>query len=378
MDTHQTDAAADEWAANAARLPLAFSQVREDPRIDLQLTRELPKGSSIIMIASGGDTAIQLARFGCQSGSVSRIHLVDMNAAQIALTRFKWLLATSTDADDAAAMLGHEPMNSELRRRRTLEIFDHLDVPEDIFGPVDFVAQAGPDHVGRYELTFAELRKEMDSQKHAINKLLTSSDTSAAARMLDSSSEPGWQLDNALARVMSQRNLVELFGAKATQNPRRPFWEHFAERIRLTASRIPPSSNPFLWQILAGRFPKGHRFDWLQDVEFEVTISPQRIEQIYHRGCMNDVLESLRPCSIDLIHLSNILDWLTHDEATATLKTASKILKPGGRIIIRQLNSTLDIVSLNDEIQWDLQAGTQFELQDRSFFYPGVYAGTRR
>ena len=70
---------ADPWAGEAAKLPLAFSQVREDPRLDTSLARLLPEQATVVMIASGGDTLVELARLPLQ-----RIHAVDLNPAQLA------------------------------------------------------------------------------------------------------------------------------------------------------------------------------------------------------------------------------------------------------------------------------------------------------
>lgn len=80
----------DVWAVQASRLPLAFAQVREDPQLDLEIIAQHPKHPVIVMIASGGETAIQVAR-----QLPAQLHLVDMNPAQLAITRLKWRLAES-------------------------------------------------------------------------------------------------------------------------------------------------------------------------------------------------------------------------------------------------------------------------------------------
>ena len=59
-ETHS--ATPDAWALEAAKLPLAFAQVREDPRLDVELAETLPAGAVVVMIASGGETLVQLAR----------------------------------------------------------------------------------------------------------------------------------------------------------------------------------------------------------------------------------------------------------------------------------------------------------------------------
>ena len=93
----------------------------------------------------------------------------------------------------------------------------------------------------------------------------------------------------------------------------------------------------------------------------------------------NDVaaLIAAPAASVDFLHLSNILDWLSADEARETLAAAHHALRPGGRLIIRQLNSSLDIPSLFPALAWDKGQGRRLQLTDRSFFYPEILLATR-
>ena len=233
----------------------------------------------------------------------------------------------------------------------------------------------GTDHAGRYERTFAALRSALEPHQLQLDSLLASHDPEWAAIILASETEFGRALDRAFKQVMSMPHLVQLFGTEATQNPRRSFASHFAQRTRVALQRFPADTNPFLWQIFAGRFPPGHRYDWLQP-ECGGGM-PCRVTPTYHHGRMSEVLDSLSPESVDLVHLSNILDWLSPIQAEATLASASRVLKPGGRVIIRQLNSTLDIPAIPSTLDWDLELGTRWESIDRSFFYPGIFVGVR-
>ncbi|RYD29089.1 MAG: DUF3419 family protein, partial [Verrucomicrobiaceae bacterium] len=131
-------ASAEFWAEEAARLPLAFAQVREDPRLDLALARRLPPGAEAVMIASGGDTAACLARL-----PLSRLHLVDINPAQLALTRCKLDLAATASSEEAAAWLGHAPLPLEIRRERIARRLDSLGLPAEALGPLETLAALG-------------------------------------------------------------------------------------------------------------------------------------------------------------------------------------------------------------------------------------------
>jgi S-adenosylmethionine-diacylglycerol 3-amino-3-carboxypropyl transferase len=348
------------WAEEAAAWPLAFAQVREDPRLDMELARKLPEGATVVMIASGGDTAACLGRLPLT------LHLVDMNPAQLALSRVKWHLASGS-SEDAAALLGHAGMNPFDRKRGLALIQEQLELDENVFGPADRVAELGPDHCGRYEITFAELRSHLAPSREALDELLASP---LPIEGFDQS-PLALALDDAFAAVMSLPNLVRLFGAEATQNPRSSFSDHFAARTREIVGRRAPRTNPFLRQILAGDFHPSHRYDWLQSCHL-LTATPE-----WHHGKMRDLLESMRPGSVDLVHLSNILDWLSPAEAESTLHAARRAMRPGGKVIIRQLNSTLEVPSLESGLQWDTALGSAMERRDRSYFYPQIHVGTR-
>ena len=67
------------------------------------------------------------------------------------------------------------------------------------------------------------------------------------------------------------------------------------------------------------------------------------LEINYFHGMMNEYLEKSMPEQYDVIHLSNILDWLSPKEAQNTLKLVFRALKPDGVVIIRQLKSNINI-----------------------------------
>jgi S-adenosylmethionine-diacylglycerol 3-amino-3-carboxypropyl transferase len=78
-----------------------------------------------------------------------------------------------------------------------------------------------------------------------------------------------------------------------------------------------------------------------------------------------------------MIHLSNILDWLPADEARRTLQLTHRALKPGGWTIVRQLNSTVDVRSLQAGLAWDVRRSDAMHAADRSFFYRALHLGQR-
>ncbi|HAL72171.1 MAG TPA: DUF3419 domain-containing protein, partial [Verrucomicrobiales bacterium] len=131
------------------------------------------------------------------------------------------------------------------------------------------------------------------------------------------------------------------------------------------------ATNPFLHQMYGGRFAPGWPYDWLKST------APLQAEIVWHQGRMLDVLASLPAASADLVHLSNILDWLSPAQAEQTLTAAARVMKSGARLILRQLNSTLEMEILAEGIRWDVAQGEAMEKRDRSFFYPRILVGTR-
>lgn len=361
----------DDWAVQASRLPLAFAQVREDPQLDLEIISQLPDHPVIVMIASGGETAIQVAR-----ERPAQLHLVDMNPAQLAMTRLKLRLAETCSVAKSRSLLGHDSMDPSDRSVQLAQLTEQLGLPSDIFGPSEQIAAWGPDFSGRYERTFAELQRQLAPIASEIQRVLESSDKSfKATAFFEPHTECGQIFEAAFDSVMSLKNLVCLFGKEATQNPRQSFATHFAWRTRLSLSRPDRMQNPFLWQLLVGRFPPAAAYDWLLHSSKDQPI--QAINPQLHSGRMVDVLQTFTSASVDLVHLSNILDWLSPDQANETLRCAFRVLKPGGRLILRQLNSTLCIPELDALLSWDLSLGNRMAENDRSFFYPAIYVGVR-
>jgi S-adenosylmethionine-diacylglycerol 3-amino-3-carboxypropyl transferase len=361
-----TGAAAD-WVSVAASLPLAFAQVREDPLLDLWVLDRLGHPARVALVASGGCTAAALAITG-----VEALHLVDPNPAQIAITRLKLELLRDSAPADRLRLLGHALLDPATRAARLSELLGRLGLPSDALGLPGRVAARGPDHAGRYEHLFGALRAELAEFAASIEALLQLSDPDEQARRVRPNEPLGKALDRAFAKVMALPNLVALFGEGATRNPREPFASHFARQLRWILGTRSAAGNPFLSQMLLGRFAPGAEHPWLQQPVLKSTPSLS-----WDASPMVPALEKHRG-EFDLVHLSNILDWLDPEAARETLESAFSALRPGGWVIVRQLNSALDIPALCARIIWHRDAGSMLLERDRSFFYRAICVGERR
>ncbi len=360
--------AADAWTRDAARLPLAFAQVREDPAIDAALLAEFDGKTRVVMIASGGDTAALLVA----RGLAEHLHLIDANPAQLALTRLKLHLLRRTDPSARPALLGHLPLPPAERSDALALARAELALPDDVFGPVDFVARAGPDHAGRYEVLFGHLRQHLASSRGEIVALMRMDDPAAQAARITPGTALRTALDRAFSAVMRLENLVALFGAEATRNPLQGFPRHFAERTRHALATFPARSNSFLAQFLLDSPAEVGFPDWILEP------APVRWPEIVSTHApMVDALRSLPKAGADFVHLSNILDWLSPEAAAETLSLAWRALRPGGLTVVRQLNSSLVIPPLETRFDWRYELAAELHGRDRSFFYRALHVGRK-
>lgn len=359
----------DRWLHEAAALPVAFALVREDALLDVEVLARTGPPARVLMVASGGCTAAVLATLS----NVTHLHLVDPNPAQLALARLKLHLLSTAAPDSRRTLLGHAPLAAEERRRLLAEALTALGLPETVLGPPEQIARLGPDHAGRYERLFARLRETLLPSDGELAALLELRDPAEQARRVSPGTPLGHALDAAYDEVLALPNLVRLFGEEATQNPGEPFARHFARRTRAALAALPAADNPYLWLMLAGWLPDATAIPWL------TLPAPARLPDIVcTRGLMAEVLAGVKSTErYDVVHLSNILDWLTPGQATRTLELAWRALRPGGYVFIRQLNSTLEIRGLGESFRWLDGESEAMHRRDRSFFYRALHLGRK-
>jgi S-adenosylmethionine-diacylglycerol 3-amino-3-carboxypropyl transferase len=124
------------WLADAATLPIAFAQVREDPLLDQYAVEQHAPGARVLMISSGGCTAAYLAG----ATTVSHLHLVGPNPSQLALARLKLHILAHATVPERFALLGHAPLAADERGQRLSSFLADLDLAPDVLGPSVIVA----------------------------------------------------------------------------------------------------------------------------------------------------------------------------------------------------------------------------------------------
>lgn len=345
----------------AKSFPILFSQVREDPRLDLNVIFSIPNNNiNVLMIGSGGCTLGSLAYHAFKIGSID---VVDANLAQLDLCRLKLALA-SHSPQNRAAILGHLPMQD--RKSHLLTLFKQLNISLNIFGDFDIVSEYGPDYVGRYEWLFRAFSSDFQKTQLGIQLPKISSFEEQQAVINQDVSE----ITSLFNEHFSLDTLVGLFGKEAVQNRAKPYSLHFYNRFIWSLQHQFIHQNPFFYQFAYLAYPKLAQTDFL-------SLPPFRPKHItLHHCTMFDHLVSCASNSYDFIHLSNILDWLDAESRQKVLKETSRVLKPCGKVLIRQLNSTMTIENTS-QISFKTIPEADLIKNDLSFFYPKTYIGVK-
>jgi S-adenosylmethionine-diacylglycerol 3-amino-3-carboxypropyl transferase len=357
-----------DWVEEAKKTPIYFSQVREDSLIDLQIARLLGKDLKVIMIASGGCTAATLAG----SGIISVLHMVDMNASQLALTNLKLKLLSKACRKERLFVLGYARDDLHSTEYSLNTWLAEAGLEHKLFGDEQTVNLLGLDFCGRYEQLFAQLQKELSPYREGLEKLLALSEPLKQISLISDGTVLGNALKKAFNRIMELPNLKALFGEAAVQNRHTSFAEHFFERTQNILSTQPASTNPYLHCVLSGKRVNKILCPWI-----EIPASDRMPSLSFFQGDMLSVLSESR-YKYDIIHLSNICDWLEREEARNLLVECYSRLNPGGMVLIRQLNSTLNIPSLLTKFDWQTKLSEELLSKDRSFFYRSIHVGVKR
>jgi S-adenosylmethionine-diacylglycerol 3-amino-3-carboxypropyl transferase len=356
------------WLAAAKKSPIYFAQVREDALIDIELVKQhCPEKPALLMVASGGCTAAALIG----SCSFEHLHVVDPNPSQLYLTLLK-LYLLKRPYQERLELLGHTKIPVAERKVRLQNIFTQLDIPHDILGDLDDLALHGIDYTGRYEQLFQALRGHLKKYTAEIQALFSLNSIEEQSGRVHPKSTLGKALDKAFEEVMSLPTLIALFGESATANRLQEFSIHFAERTRHMLCTQNAAASPYLAQVLLGRFHHNTLSPWLTMEGVK-----KLPEMSWSPASMQKVLGHTKAESYDAIHLSNILDWLNPAEAKELLENSYSALKENGIVIIRQLNSNLEIPKLGAAFSWLDAVAKKHLNNDRSFFYRNLYIGKK-
>lgn len=336
-----------------SKIPIFFSQTREDSNVEINAIKSLDFNEpsldcneplTICLIASGGDTVCNMI----STNENTKIDIIDANPNQIYLTKLKIALMQNFSGSFIQSFLTYGCINYDeiLDQMRSSHSLD-LDTYHYWLGNSAFIKK-GINQIGRFEQVFQSLK----------------SDT--------------------IDVVFSHANLTQIFGENATKySMKRSFVDHFSDVFKKYQMHYPnPKDNYFYYQILYNSYPvDGDKPLYLTNNNpIQITAN----FNYYHNNMLDHLLK--KPNNFyHLIHLSNITDWLnpkiqSEEKWIGTLlNECGRVLKVGGKITLRRLNS--DTI-LESYLQMDYAVNGKYHYQlksvfDKSMFYSEVIELTK-
>ena len=315
-----------------------FAVVREDPMVEAELVR-LTKASNVLLIASGGCTALTLQSLFPDL----HITLVDFNPAQLERVREK--ISALRDVDAAT-------------RCRRFNI-----------GTSD---PSGFNQSGNFESLFRGLREfifDLVADEAEIRRLFEEKGRLARVSEILFSSKY-WSV--AFDLYFSDSLLNAMFGPDATQHAEAGSYPRYFQTLferGLTSAKA--FDNYFLHHVFLGYYlqrPASLPYYLLApatDYRFQMVA-----------GTLDQVPELQR---FDLISLSNIMDWMPLTEIAALIGHLQNGMKPGASVLYRQLNNDTDLsTDFGDTFEFNRALGVRFQETERSLFYSSVHVGKKR
>lgn len=315
--------------------PIQFAVVREDPEIETTLMQTLPVGSRVMLIGSGGCTALTLsARFPSVAFTI-----VEPNKSQIELIEKK-LLALKSPARNQKFGIGTD-------------------------------SALALNNCGNFESLFRSLRNflyEFVLDREDWIKIF-SSDNHAA--LIDRAfASKYWPV--AFQLFFSDPILVAMFGPQAIQHATpgsypRYFQNVFEKGLKGKGA----STNYFLHHVLLGHYLD--RKDSLPAYLTEDFSKPPRLKFLNHL-----VQEVQSYSEFDLLSFSNIFDWMDTSDVGHLARKIGDEAKSGAYLVYRQLNNDKDLHPLFGKgFRFDKDLALKLHALDRSLFYSSLHVARK-
>ena len=315
-----------------------FAVVREDPIVEAELVR-LTKASNVLLIASGGCTALTLQALFPDL----HITLVDFNPAQLERVREKMKALRDVDAGTRC-------------RRFNIETND----------------PRGLNQSGNFESLFRGLREfifDLVADEAEIRALFEDKDRLARVSEILFSSKY-WSV--AFDLYFSDSLLNAMFGPDATQHAEAGSYPRYFQTLfekGLTSAGA--FDNYFLHHVFLGYYLQRSA-----SLPYYLSAPPADYRFQMVEGTLDAVPDLQR---FDLISVSNIMDWMPLVEITTLIGYLQNEMRAGASVLYRQLNNYTDLSTyFGDAFEFDAALGIQFQESERSLFYSSVHVGKRK
>lgn len=367
---------------------LVYTQIWEDPRVDLQ-AMQVDRTTRIVTIASGGCNALNYL-----VADPASVDAVDINPAQLALTRLKIAaVATLPDHESLYRFLGRADTtgNAILYNRfiraaldRDTQAYWEQALPWQqprIAGFTDGFYRHGL--LGRF-IGFAHWLGRLAGGKP--EKLLEARSQDEQRRLFEAHIAPAFdhplfKIGCAIPSVFYSLGIPpQQFEALRGDAEDGSMAKLIRERVRRLACDFPLQDNYFAWQAFARAYPKdakGAVPDYLKAEHFATTrASVGKLRT--HLASMTEFLARHPAESFDRYLLLDSQDWMTTDQLDALWTEIDRTATSGGRVVFRTAAADSPLENqprLPPLRRWrrDAIMSAALHRQDRSAIYGGLH-----
>ena len=355
----------------AVRDRLFFAQVREDPNGELTALRPGPD-DEVVVVSSGGCTALSLLAAGA-----GRVTAVDLNVTQNHLVELK-AASSELGARDAIAFLGAHP--STHRRATYAALRDALTPSARRYWDARPRAiDAGVLGAGVSERFIGGVVAALLLAVHPrarVERLLACRTLAEQRALFEREwSTRRWRALFALLcnRLVLRNTYPPEFFAHV-ENP--SFALHFRRLAEHALTELPVSSNYFLHQMLAGRYPVEEREGvppYLSDRGAAVVASARERLHLVD-GAMTEYLRTRPARTVNAFALSNICEWMSPAEIEALFREVLRTAAPGARLVYRNFVGWTELPTWCERIVPDQALSERLSREDRSVVQRRVVA----
>ena len=307
-----------------------FSQVREDPIIEINLhTKLINNNKRYLIVGSGGCTLLTL--LSKIKNDVDVIDVIDFNKSQLYLIQLKIaIICYFKNNIDGILDFWEGILSSD----RIDYIFNKLELTNECknYWVENNLLYNGINQNGTFELLFKELVNSNFNYEYAFDR----------------------------------NRLKEKFGEDSVINSlNNEFYDHFKKVINKYNK---DETNYFYHQILYNKYDRNHLPQYFNNI-FNIIKNIQKINYIN-----DNIVEYISKTDIkyDLIHTSNITDWMDSSKYKNFLIDIDNNLKNNGIVIMRRLNGDHQLLDDNFKIFTNIDIP-----EDKSYFYNEIVAGQK-
>ena len=319
---------------------IMFSQVREDPSIEIHALQSIPISNDrkyVLLVGSGGCTLLSLLAFYSHP---LLIDIVDSNLDQLLLIELKKAICKYLNS--------YQKIIQFLQGELSVNEYDNI---------INTILPSLSPNCQKYWCTKMDLIYSGINQCGTFEQLFV--------ELVDSN----WNFD----KVFNRTYLISKFGENAVTNSMSTeFSDHFSNIMSKYLTQYTLDNNYFYQQILHGTYnPIGDLPYYLSHFDnFK-----SHIDDGTHKTqtFLSDLTSfKIRPGHYDLIQTSNLTDWMPAHQLDSFMQEVATGLKPGGKVVARRLNGDYDLAKIMSKYL-NVEDVTKF---DKSCFYSQVIIGT--